>query len=216
MVDTDRPALARPRNPPPPKPARHWIGTIPAHQFIPYLPPGVSFIRGQLELAESGYLHWQIVASFPRSERLSGVTRIFGTESHWEPTRSKAALDYVHKDDTAVAGTRFQLGHRPFDRSSPADWESVWDAAKSGTLDTIPPDIRIRSYHTLRTIRSDYQLPAPRTVVAHVFWGRSGSGKSRRAWAEAGVSAYPKSPSSKFWDGYRGQTVSFINVVNCG
>jgi len=42
-----------------------------------------------------------------------------------------------------------------------------------------------------------------------VFWGRSGSGKSRRAWEEAGLDAYPKDPRTKFWCGYRGQ----VNVV---
>jgi hypothetical protein len=36
-----------------------------------------------------------------------------------------------------------------------------------------------------------------------VYWGATGAGKSRRAWDEAGVDAYPKSPLSKFWDGYR-------------
>lgn len=38
-----------------------------------------------------------------------------------------------------------------------------------------------------------------------LFWGRTGSGKSRRAWQEAGWDAYPKDPRTKFWDGYRGQ-----------
>lgn len=42
-----------------------------------------------------------------------------------------------------------------------------------------------------------------RTV--HVFWGGTGLGKSRRAWDEAGLDAYPKDPRTKFWDGYRGQ-----------
>jgi len=37
------------------------------------------------------------------------------------------------------------------------------------------------------------------------YWGTTGMGKSRRAWEEAGLNAYPKDPRSKFWDGYRGQ-----------
>jgi hypothetical protein len=36
-----------------------------------------------------------------------------------------------------------------------------------------------------------------------VYWGHTGTGKSRRAWDEAGIGAYPKDPRSKFWDGYR-------------
>jgi len=36
-----------------------------------------------------------------------------------------------------------------------------------------------------------------------VFWGATGTGKSRRAWDEAGLDAYPKDPNTKFWCGYR-------------
>lgn len=39
-----------------------------------------------------------------------------------------------------------------------------------------------------------------RTIT--VYWGRTGTGKSRRAWDEASLSAFPKDPRSKFWDGY--------------
>jgi len=41
--------------------------------------------------------------------------------------------------------------------------------------------------------------------VVHVFWGPTGTGKSRRAWDEATLDAYPKDPRTKFWDGYNGQ-----------
>lgn len=35
-----------------------------------------------------------------------------------------------------------------------------------------------------------------------MFWGPTGVGKSRRAWENAGIGAYPKDPRTKFWDGY--------------
>lgn len=39
----------------------------------------------------------------------------------------------------------------------------------------------------------------------YVFWGRTGTGKSQRAWQEASLEAYPKGPTSIWWDGYQGQ-----------
>jgi len=40
-----------------------------------------------------------------------------------------------------------------------------------------------------------------RTAV--VYWGPTGTGKSRRAWQESGDDAYSKDPRTKFWCGYR-------------
>jgi hypothetical protein len=50
----------------------------------------------------------------------------------------------------------------------------------------------------------------------YVFTGRTGTGKSRRAWDEAGFSAYPKDPRSKFWDGYRDQKHVVIDEFRGG
>lgn len=49
-----------------------------------------------------------------------------------------------------------------------------------------------------------------------VYWGPTGSGKSRRAWDEAGILAYPKDPRSKFWDGYNGQEHVVIDEFRGG
>jgi len=62
-----------------------------------------------LELADGGFLHWQLVAAWPKTVRLAAVRKLFG-HFHAELTKSDKALDYVWKDDTAVAGTRFELG----------------------------------------------------------------------------------------------------------
>lgn len=49
-----------------------------------------------------------------------------------------------------------------------------------------------------------------------VFWGATGSGKSRRAWEQAGLDAFPKDPRTKFWDGYRGQQHVVIDEFRGG
>jgi len=182
------------------RPCGTWfILTIPHDKWSPCLPAGVCYVKGQLELAESGFRHWQLVACTSGNARPTSLKTSFCREAHVELTRSAAALDYVWKEQTRVADTQFELGTRPFRRSSNVDWESVWNLARLGDFLAIPASIRVQNYNSLRRIRSDYAAPAAIVRTCVVFHGPTGSGKSRRAWDEAGWGAYPKNPTTKFW-----------------
>lgn len=184
--------------------ARWWLLTIPHADFLPFLPRDVTHIAGQLERGDNtGYLHWQLVVSFPRKLRLRGVKSIFGDTCHAEPTRSDAARTYVFKDDTAIPNTRFELGNLPVRRGNSDDWHAIRENAKRGRLDDIPPDVYCRLYGNFKRIAVDHMEPVGVERTVTVYWGRTGTGKSRRAWDEAGLHAYPKDPRTKFWDGYR-------------
>jgi len=196
----------------PPTVARYWIGTIFAADRILQLTEPCIWVRGQQEQCPTTErFHWQIVAAFSRPVRLPQVKRVCG-DGHWEPTRcllanfrSDAAAAYVWKEATRVPNTQFELGNKPFQRNNANDWERVWELAKSGNIEAIPADLRIRYYRTVQTIASDHQEPLAIERAVHVYWGRTGTGKSKRAWEEAGLSAYSKDPRSKWWDGYRSQ-----------
>lgn len=155
-----------------------------------------------------GYLHWQIVVVFARKIRLSGVREVFGT-FHAEATRSAAALEYVWKDQTSVDGTRFELGTLPHNRGNDIDWARIRSAATEGRMGDIPDDVYVRNYHSLKRIHQDHLEPKAIIREVRVYWGKTGVGKSRRAWDEATFNAFPKDPRTKFWDGYR----SHKNVV---
>lgn len=192
------------------KPARIWIGTIPhsdeydLNSKLEQSTNMVAYARGQRELgARTEYEHWQVIIHLKKPQRLSAIKKIFGNNSHWEPTRSEAAEDYVWKDDTAVIGTRFEWGRKPINRNSSKDWDQVVSDARAGRLDQIPSDILVRCYGNLRRIAADNLQPIAIDRKCIVYWGATGTGKSRRAWDEAGLSAYPKDPRTKFWDGYR-------------
>lgn len=189
---------------------RYWMLTIPQHGFTPYLPPQCSWIKGQLELGEGGFLHWQVICGFKRSVRLSAVRDCFGPY-HAEATRSDAADSYVWKDQSSVDGTRFEIGKKCLKRNSPTDWEQIRDLARVGDFDAIPSDIFVRCYHQLRSISKDHCRPDAMERIVHVYWGASGTGKSRRAWELGGPDAYPKDPNTKFWDGYQGQSIVIMD-----
>lgn len=88
---------------------RYFLLTIPHQDFLPFLPPGLSSIKGQLERGASGYLHWQVLVSYPKKVTAARVKETFGSSCHVELSRSAAAEEYVWKEDSRV-GHQFELG----------------------------------------------------------------------------------------------------------
>lgn len=101
-------------------------------------------------------------------------------------------------------------------RNVESDWGKVWDLALEGRILDIEPSIRIQHYRTLRSIAADYCEPVGYERQCFVYWGPTGVGKSRRAWYEAGLDAYPKDPRSKFWCGYNNQEHIVIDEFRGG
>lgn len=165
----------------------------------------VVYSKGQLELCPTTErLHWQFTVCFDKKVRPSTVKTLLGNQCHNELTNSEETLNYVWKDETSQ-GRRWEWGTLPFKRNRSADWEQVWDLAKKGKFEDIPANIRVNSYNSLKKIAMDNMKPEGIEKDVKVYWGPTGVGKSRKAWDEAGWDAYPKAPTTKFWDGYQGQ-----------
>jgi len=195
---------------------KYWLLTIPHAHYLPYLPPGIQYTRGQLELsADTQYLHWQLLVVTERKRRLRFLCNTYGP-FHAELSRSTAANDYVWKEHTRVEGTQFQIGTLPVKRNAHTDWDAIRGDAQRGRLDTVPADIYVRCYNQLRRIEGDFLEPVAIERRVRVYWGVTGSGKSRRAWSEAGLSAYPKDPRTKFWCAYRGHEHVVIDEFRGG
>lgn len=197
---------------------RYWLLTIPERDYSSeFLPPSARYLRGQLELGnDTGYRHWQLLVIYSRKVSLRTLKSDFGQSCHAELSRSAAADAYVWKEDTRVDGTQFELGQRTHRPNSKHDWDAIWESAKKGDLESIPSSVRVQSYRTLRSISADFAQPLGMERTINVFWGATGTGKSRRAWSEAGMDAYSKDPRTKFWCGYCGQTDVVIDEFRGG
>ncbi|QGH73070.1 MAG: Rep protein [CRESS virus sp. ctjUS5] len=194
----------------PSRQAKYFLLTIPFEDFTPFLHPDVEHIKGQLEKGNNtNYLHWQVAVALKRKGSLLVMKHLFGDRAHIEFSRSAAIDEYVFKDDTAIENTRFEFGKKTLKRASGKDWDLIRGLAESGDFKSIPSDVYIRSYSSLKKIFVDNVKPMVCSSDLRKFWGRTGSGKSKRAWEEASLQAYPKSPTTVWWCGYQGHA----NVV---
>jgi hypothetical protein len=189
---------------------------------------------GEVQQVATGYKHWQFVFHTARKVTLLRAKSYFPDFIHLEFTRSEAAVDYCWKEDTRVEGSQFERGARPVRQQSKVDWEEVWKHAENGCIDKIPAAVRFRHYSTIRNIAKDFLSVGFIQRECEVHWGVTGAGKSHAAWSSAlGVnlgdfvwsegklvddsgselvcsSVFTKQPSTKWWDGYRGQEVVVI------
>lgn len=187
---------------------RYFLLTIPytALTYIPDPKDELAYVKGQREVGESGYEHWQLVAYFSKKVTITRVKEFFCEQAHVELSKSKAAEEYVWKEQSRVEGTQFERGKRPFKCNSKVDWDAAFEAAKSGDFDSIPAGVRLRCYNSITKVRRDNIKPPKRPgTKVKCYWGGTGLGKTRKAWYEAGEEAYVKDPNTKWWDGYNGQ-----------
>jgi hypothetical protein len=195
---------------------KYWIATVPESKWKPpnTLPIYAEYMSGQLEEGQSGYRHYQFVLYCKKKVTLSGIKRLFGVpEAHFEASKSDHARAYCHKQETKVEGSEFELGDLPLRRNSQTDWNKVLEKAKVGALDEVPPDVTIRFYTTLRRISIDYGNPIMRgPQQVSLYWGESGTGKTRKFFDDIGNSKYYlKAPTTKWWDGYKGEEVILVD-----
>lgn len=189
--------------------ARYWLLTLHEPTWNPpeTLPEGMVWLRGQKEQgSQTGRIHWQLFAAYSRAVRLARIKKDFGRTVYAEPSRSEAAEQYVFKEDTAIANTRFELGSKPFKRNNKTDWKAVKDLAQAGKLNKIEDKIYVTHYRTLKLIAMDNMVKPNDMPGVTGLWiyGPPGTGKSHYARSNYGHSLYLKA-QNKWWDGYQGE-----------
>jgi len=175
----------------------------------------IDFAKGQVELGNN--LHVQWIVHTKKKITISGLSKfIYG---HIEGARNVPKLyEYVWKDDDTTVGCKFEYGSAPINRNSATDWAVVRQAAISQQWTAIPDDIMVRFAGSLKCIAGLMPEAPPFRDDIRVFyyWGDSGSGKTHAAFEESGYkddpsSVYYKGSSTKWFDGYQGQSKSILD-----
>lgn len=157
-----------------------------------------------------GYVLWE------HAKTMSATRRLL-PRCHIERARGSNAqcIAYCKKDGDFV-----ERGEPPRDPATAgrddeqARWETAWESAKEGDLESIPADIRIRSYSTLKRISRDYQPHVENLQACCGTWihGQAGCGKTRAVF-EAFPGLYPKG-LNRWWCGYQGEEVILLDDVD--
>lgn len=173
----------------------------------------ITYLKGQQELPELGYHHWQFLVHVSPKKSLSQMKEVDRTV-HWEPTRSDAAEDYVWKEESSVEGTKFEFGKKAFKRNSKVDWAVQINLARAGQFEDMDPGVLFRNYSSAKRLYYDTIVPVDRdNICVNYYFGRTGTGKTFTAKQEAGKGCYWKLSTNKWWDGYKGETNVIIDEV---
>lgn len=177
------------------------------------------FCAGQLERGnETGQLHLQYYIQRHKQTRLATIRREICDKSHWEIARGTAAqcIDYVSKEDTRVAGP-WKFGESST-MGCRTDLAMAAQAIREGkdmkAIAIEHPEAFIKYHKGMMAYQNLMKSKGPRVCPPDgpevwVFWGPTGTGKSRRAF-ETWPGAYRKMTNDKWWDGYQGEeTVIF-------
>ena len=204
--------------------AKHWCFTINNYtdeEYMNLLTLGSGIPSEQIkyliigkERGESGTPHLQGYICLVKKKRLNPVKKIVGARAHLEVARGSPAqnVQYCSKEGDFVS-----FGHVPDGQGGHGSTDvfaDVKELAETGNLDAI----RERHYGTYLR----YQSAIKRDIARYgrskrdgapevlIYWGPTGTGKSRKAYEE-NPDAYWKPYGTKWFDSYDRESCVIID-----
>lgn len=171
------------------------------------------------EVGESGTPHLQGYIYFKSEKSLSQCQSLNG-HAHWENTRGSPDDNYTYcskENNFEERGVRPMSKKRKGEIGGQKELDR-WDDAKSkaikGDLDSIPSDIYLRLYRTLKEVAKDHMAEPPEAADTTGIWicGPTGCGKTRSTRLDY-PGAYEKM-ANKWWDGYQHQDAVVIQDLD--
>jgi hypothetical protein len=196
----------------PTRQARHWCFTLNNYGDVDVqrlrdlsVDERVDYVVFGREKGEKGTPHLQGYIAYAKKASFGKVKEDLGSASHLEPARGspKQASEYCKKDQDFE-----EFGVLPRGQGSRSDLIEVHVAVKNGaslrTLAQDYPTIILRYGSGVQRLRSYYRPERETAPEIHVFWGPTGSGKTRRVWEFADKQELWVHPGDRWFDGYDG------------
>lgn len=191
--------------------AKHWAFTLNNWTEEEYekiiTQEGTSYVIVGKETGEEGTPHLQGHVYFTRKVSARKAKSILGDRLHIEIARNPAAsIEYCRKDGDFV-----EIGHAPIKQGKRSDLEAVKRLIDGGASLNQIAQSHFKLWCRYNKCFEQYanqvgpsREGAPEVII---YWGPTGTGKTRRVYDEAGEELwrYPGSSGSVWFDGYVSQ-----------
>jgi len=175
----------------------------------------VAYLVYGKEVGEEGTPHLQGYIELSSKREFSTVKKLVGTRAHIEQARgsSQQASDYCKKDGAfkEYGAMMVGAGHR-------SDLDNIGKRVLAGeSLESIADTdtaMYIRYHRGLRELANTLPSPKWRDVKVLVYYGPTGSGKTRAAMALNGGDVFKMNTNTNgtlWFDGYRGESVLLLD-----
>lgn len=210
---------------------RHWMGTY----FYDPLPTEAEWklkmerLRTDVWSAQveqcpttgRHHLQWYLRLRNPRT--FASMRRVMNNRKVIVVRWPHKAFEYAIKERTRI-GWSASRG-RPYGQGHRSDFDEAVDIVHAKGAEHVAVELPVmyvkyhRGLHALEraVLNTSNPYGTRRPVDVTVYWGGAGTGKTTRAWREAGEDMYPLFSQDPLWfDGYRGQGTLVIDEYNGG
>lgn len=197
----------------PARQAKHWCWTLNNYTADELeqlralgneLPEPVVFLIFGRETAESGTPHLQGYIAFSTRRTLGYTKELISTRAHVEPCRGTPEQNEAY---CSKEGDFEKFGERPGGAGHRSDLTAVAQAVKDGKrlreIAESHPSSFLRYGSGVLRLRQFFRPTRSGPPQIHVFWGKSGTGKTRRVFEFANPEElWIHSGSGTWFDGY--------------
>lgn len=164
------------------------------------------------EIGDSGTPHLQGYVSFSARRGLAWIRAKISSRAHFEVARGSPsqAAAYCRKD-----GDSEEYGELPAGPGSRSDLVRLYGDIRSGKnedeVEEAFPASFIRYQRSIQSLLRKYTKPRTDPPEVFVFWGTTGTGKTRTVYESHPVEEIYSHPGGSWFDGYHGQPVALFD-----